>query len=88
MKPEYTIKGFEIKMDKWAKEHFWQVVVLYSLVKVIIVSLYYIPFEASQWQGTPGKRLVKIKVTNLGGQRISFKKSAVRFLAGYFPHNY
>jgi uncharacterized RDD family membrane protein YckC len=79
--PEFTIKGFEIKMDSWAKGHFWEVVIMYSMVKLIVISFYYIPFEASAWQGTPGKRLMKIKVTDLEGQQISFKKSAVRFFS-------
>ncbi len=68
-------------MDDWARKHFWQVVILYSLVKLLFVSIYFIPFEASRWQGTPGKRIMKIKVTDLRGQRITFKKSSVRFFS-------
>jgi uncharacterized RDD family membrane protein YckC len=91
--PEFTINGFEIKMDAWAKEHFWEVVALYSLVKVVVVSFYFIPFEASSWQGTPGKKFLQLKVTDIEGRPISFKKSVVRFfskilsaqlLVGYF----
>lgn len=79
--PEYSIKGFEIKMDAWAREHFWQVVGLYSLVKLVCIAFYFILFEASRWQGTPGKRWLHLKVTDEKGAPISVKKAAVRFFA-------
>ena len=58
--PDYSIYGFEIDMDIWAHEHFWQVVFLYSAIKLLILFLYYSIFEASPLQGTPGKRLLRI----------------------------
>jgi hypothetical protein len=45
--PNFSIYGFEIKMNEWARQHFWQVVILYSLVKLIILFFYYTLFEAS-----------------------------------------
>jgi uncharacterized RDD family membrane protein YckC len=79
--PDFTNFGLEIRMDEWAERHFWQIVILYSSVKLIIVSFYYILFEASKWQGTPGKRLMKIRVTCLESGRISLKRSAIRFFS-------
>jgi uncharacterized RDD family membrane protein YckC len=79
--PNFSIYGFEIKMDEWARQHFWHVVIFYSLVKLIILFFYYTLFEASTWQGTPGKHLLKIKVTDLETKRISLKKSAARFFS-------
>lgn len=78
--PNFFIYGFEIGMDRWAIEHFWEVVLLYSLIKLVILFLYYSFFEASVWQATPGKRLLRIRVTDLNSERISYGKSAVRFL--------
>ena len=74
-------RGYSIEIDNWVREHFWQIVALYSATKFILVFLYYVPFEASPWQGTIGKKLLKIKVTDLNGLRISFKKSTVRLLS-------
>ncbi len=79
--PNFSIYGFEIEMDVWAQQHFWQIVLLYSLVKLTVLPLYFILSEASNWQGTPGKRLLKIKVTDITGQRITIKRSAIRFFS-------
>jgi uncharacterized RDD family membrane protein YckC len=55
--------------------------------------LYYTLFEASSWQATPGKRVLKIYVTDMFGQRPTFARIAGRnfakiisnltFLVGY-----
>jgi uncharacterized RDD family membrane protein YckC len=81
VKPDFSIYGFEISMDEWAQQHFWEVVLLYSVIKMIILFFYFTLFEASAWQATPGKRLLKIKVTSLASVRISLGKSALRFLS-------
>ena len=54
---------------------------------------YYTMFESSSWQATPGKRFVKIYVTDMNGQRPTFARVAARnfakiissltFLVGY-----
>ena len=77
--PEFY-NGFTIKIDKWAKEHIWLLISLYSLTKLIIVYFYFTLLETSVWQGTIGKRLLKIKVTDLKGKRINFKRATIRFL--------
>jgi uncharacterized RDD family membrane protein YckC len=54
------------------------------LVIVLLVSLgclYYTVFEASSWQATPGKRILKLYVTDLNGQRISIQRALIRNLA-------
>jgi uncharacterized RDD family membrane protein YckC len=78
--PEFN-NGFTIKLDKWAKEHIWLLIILYSLTKLIIVYFYFTLLETSVWQGTIGKRLLKIKVTDLKGKRINFKRATIRFLS-------
>jgi uncharacterized RDD family membrane protein YckC len=54
---------------------------------------YYTIFEASIWQATPGKRVLKLYVADLNGQRVTFARAALRnfakmissltFLVGY-----
>jgi uncharacterized RDD family membrane protein YckC len=54
---------------------------------------YYTMFEASAWQATPGKRVLRLYVADLNGQRITFARAAARngakiissltFLVGY-----
>jgi uncharacterized RDD family membrane protein YckC len=43
--------------------------------------LYYSVFEASRWQATPGKRILRLYVTDLNGQRITFGRAVIRNLA-------
>jgi uncharacterized RDD family membrane protein YckC len=42
---------------------------------------YYTMFEASAWQATPGKRVLRLYVTGLNGQRMTFARAAARNLA-------
>jgi uncharacterized RDD family membrane protein YckC len=79
--PNFSMYGFEINMDEWAQQHFWDVVLLYSGIKLIILFFYYTLFEASAWQATPGKRLLKLRVTDVNSERISTGKSALRFFS-------
>ena len=54
---------------------------------------YYTVFEASAWQATPGKRVLRLYVADLNGKRVTFARSAARnfakiissltFLVGY-----
>lgn len=54
------------------------------LVIALLVSLgclYYTLFEASSWQATPGKRILRLYVTDLNGQRVTFQRALLRNLA-------
>jgi uncharacterized RDD family membrane protein YckC len=54
------------------------------IVIVILIALgcvYYTVFEASIWQATPGKRILRLYVTDLNGQRITFGRAFVRNIA-------
>jgi uncharacterized RDD family membrane protein YckC len=44
--------------------------------------LYFIGFEASAWQATPGKRWLGLKVVDLRGAPIGWGRASARFLAG------
>ncbi len=55
----------------------------YNIVAVVLVWLYYSLFESGKWQATPGKRLVKIKVTDYSGNRISFARATGRYFSKY-----
>jgi len=43
--------------------------------------LYYAYFESSDWQGTIGKKVMSLVVTDLNGSRISFARASGRFFA-------
>jgi uncharacterized RDD family membrane protein YckC len=51
---------------------------------VLLISvgcLYYTLFEASAWQATPGKRILRLYVTDLNGRRITFARALLRNVA-------
>ena len=54
---------------------------LVILLLVALGCLYYTLFEASSWQATPGKRILRLYVTDLSGQRITFGRALIRSLA-------
>jgi uncharacterized RDD family membrane protein YckC len=55
--------------------------------------LYYTVFEASAWQATPGKRILRLYVADMNGHRLTFARAGLRnltklissltFLVGY-----
>jgi uncharacterized RDD family membrane protein YckC len=47
----------------------------------IAVPLYYVFFDSSPLQGTPGKWLVGLKITTLSGTRLYPKQAFLRYLA-------
>jgi uncharacterized RDD family membrane protein YckC len=63
-----------------------------DLILVVISAFYFIWFESSSYQGTPGKQIVGIKVTDIEGNRISFARSFLRYflkaITGFFLIGY
>ncbi len=63
------------------------------VLTISVTWLYYTLFEASSWQATPGKRVLRIYVTDMNGRRLTFARAAARnlgklissltFLVGY-----
>lgn len=50
----------------------------FSLVLVVLGFVYYVAFEASKWQATPGKLALRLRVCDLDGQRLTLGRSAAR----------
>jgi uncharacterized RDD family membrane protein YckC len=53
-----------------------------NLAVIMAMWLYWSAMESSVWQGTPGKRILGIYVTDLSGKRITFARACGRFFAG------
>jgi uncharacterized RDD family membrane protein YckC len=49
-----------------------------SIMVMLLGFLYYTLFEASKWQATPGKLALRLRVTDMNGQRLSIGRSAAR----------
>ncbi|NRA73421.1 MAG: RDD family protein [Rickettsiales bacterium] len=52
-----------------------------------IAPIYFIWFEQSKWQATLGKKLLKLKVVNFDGSKLSLWKSFARFFLFALIHN-
>ena len=52
------------------------------LVFVVLAAAYWIGFERSAWQATPGKRALALQVTDLQGQRLDIARAVARHVAG------
>lgn len=53
-----------------------------SLVLFAVGAVWFIAFESSRWQATPGKRLLGLQVTDARGGRCGPGRIAARFVAG------
>ncbi len=51
---------------------------LFVLVAIVGTWLYHALLESSEWQATPGKKVLGLEVTDLGGARISFARASGR----------
>jgi uncharacterized RDD family membrane protein YckC len=65
------------------------------LAFLLLMWIYYASFEASPWQATPGKRVLRLYVTDLTGRPITFSRATIHnigrmisemtFWVGYIP---
>lgn len=53
-----------------------------ALLAAAAAAIYFIGFEASRWQATPGKRLLGMIVVGPRGERLRWQRAGARFLAG------
>jgi uncharacterized RDD family membrane protein YckC len=58
-----------------------KVFLAFAVITKLVAWLYYTMSESSEWQGTPGKVAVGLVVTDLDGNRISFKQANKRYWA-------
>ena len=85
--PPATLQEFLLSIPRPTSEGF--------LVLLMITWIYYASFEASSWQATPGKRVLRLYVTDLFGRQVTFSRATIHnigrmvsemtFLVGYIP---
>ena len=77
-----------LKMNKFATDHFVELVVLYSFLKLVVVYPYSAVLESSRWQATVGKMIFGLQVVDARrGERISFKRATGRFFGKVLSSN-
>jgi len=69
--------------DPWVMTKMWNRQILaINLAIIMAMWLFWAVMESSPWQATPGKRILRICVTDLAGKRISLARASARFFAG------
>jgi uncharacterized RDD family membrane protein YckC len=77
-----------VKMNKFATDHFLELVVLYSFLKLVVVYPYSALLESSRRQATVGKMIFGLQVVDArDGERIAFKRATGRFFAKVLSSN-
>jgi uncharacterized RDD family membrane protein YckC len=76
-------------LNRWDEAQTGAVKSLEALALVLVVYTigwpYYAFLESSRWQGTVGKRLRGLKISDMRGQRIGLGQASLRFFAGVLP---
>lgn len=52
-----------------------------NVISIVVGWLYYALLESSTWQGTVGKKLLGIRVTDMNGNRINFGRATGRYFS-------
>lgn len=50
---------------------------------LLVPWLYFSAFEASSWQATPGKRLMKLRVVDVNGVRLRWPRATLRYFCRF-----
>jgi uncharacterized RDD family membrane protein YckC len=79
--------GNAIKHNKFVEDNLIVLTVLYAFIKLGVLFPYFSIMESSNRQATLGKLVMRIKITDLRGERISLAKASVRFFAKILSTN-
>jgi uncharacterized RDD family membrane protein YckC len=61
-------------------------IALFAGASLLAGWLYYAYFESSEWQGTVGKKVMNLVVTDLEGNRVSFGRASGRYFARFITN--
>jgi uncharacterized RDD family membrane protein YckC len=73
----------ERQPDPAAVFAFASTIALFIGASILAGWLYYAYFESSEWQGTIGKKVMNLAVTDLQGNRVSFARASGRYFASF-----
>jgi uncharacterized RDD family membrane protein YckC len=79
--------GNVVKYNKFVEDNIIKLTVLYASIKLGVLFLYFSILESSNWQATFGKLAMRIKITDLRGERISYARASARFFAKILSTN-
>jgi uncharacterized RDD family membrane protein YckC len=69
----------ELAADLASEELQAMVAKLANVFSFIITWIYFTIFESSRWQGTPGKKILGLRVIDLNGYKIGLRKANIRY---------
>jgi uncharacterized RDD family membrane protein YckC len=90
--PSFLLGGFGAAFKAMARNRqpdpaaivaFASSIALFVGASVLAGWLYYAYFESSEWQGTVGKKVMNLVVTDLEGNRVTFGRASGRYFARF-----
>jgi uncharacterized RDD family membrane protein YckC len=90
--PIFLLGGFGAALQAMVHDHqpdpaaivaFASSMALFAGASILAGWLYYAYFESSEWQGTVGKKVMNLVVTDLAGNRVTFGRASGRYFARY-----
>jgi uncharacterized RDD family membrane protein YckC len=90
--PSFLLGGFGAALQAMARNRqpdpaaivaFASSIALFVGASVLAGWLYYAYFESSEWQGTVGKKVMNLVVTDLEGNRVTFGRASGRYFARF-----
>ena len=68
----------QLKINYISEDYLYDFLITLGAPMKVVLPLYFVYFEQTTWQATLGKKLLKIKVVDNQGKKISFWRSSVR----------
>jgi uncharacterized RDD family membrane protein YckC len=90
--PMFLLGGFGVALRSMVENHqpdpaaiiaFASSIALFAGASVLAGWLYYAYFESSEWQGTVGKKVMNLVVSDLQGDRVTFGRASGRYFARF-----
>lgn len=76
---DFLILSPTLALAWWGPEHF-RLFNLYYLVPGLALSIFYSVYLVRRFGGTPGKRLMKVRITKVDGSPVGYREAFLRYL--------
>ena len=76
---DFLILSPLIPLSEWGNKHF-RLFELYFLIPGVLLDFFYNVYLVQRFGGTPGKRLMKLRIVKLNGEKATYREALLRYL--------
>jgi uncharacterized RDD family membrane protein YckC len=76
---DFLIMSPLIPLSVWGDKHF-RLFELYFLIPGVLLDFFYNVYLVQRFGGTPGKRLMKLRIVKLNGEKATYREALLRYL--------